>query len=245
MTPWADRRARSSRGDRGRKAAAGLLAVAVVGGLAGGCGGPAANLDTAPVDRVLVVSLPGLAWDDVRDADLPHLDRFVDHAAIADMATRIGRDTATATDAYLTLGAGTRAVAPVLDTAVAVDPGETYGGVDAADLGPEGRVVVGVDRRADGEVGDAVGDVTEPSLHEVGELGDRLAAAGVDRAVVANADAAEGIVSEDPPPEGAFARGAATMLMGSDGVVPGGTVGRDLLADDPTAAFGRRRRRPG
>jgi hypothetical protein len=214
--------------------------VAVVGGLAGGCGGPAADLDTAPVDRVLVVSLPGLAWGDVRDADLPHLDRFVDHAAIADMATRIGRDTATATDAYLTLGAGTRAVAPVLDTAVAVDPGETYGGVDAADLVERrlGDVPDGIAYLAIGPAIDANDDSAFGA--EVGELGDRLAAAGVDRAVVANADAAEGIVSEDPPPEGAFARGAATMLMGSDGVVPGGTVGRDLLADDPTAAFGRR-----
>jgi hypothetical protein len=225
---------------RARRAAAGLLIVAVVAGLAGGCGGPAADLDTVPVDRVLVVSLPGLAWDDVRDADLPHLDRFVDHAAIADMATRIGRDAPTATDAYLTLGAGTRAVAPALDTAVAVDPGETYGGGAATDLVERrlGDVPDGIAYLAIGPAIDANDDSAFGA--EVGELGDRLAAAGVDRAVVANADAAEGIVSGDPPPEGAFARGAATMLMGSDGVVPGGSVGRDLLADDPAAAFGRR-----
>ena len=60
------------------------------------------------------------------------------------------------------------------------------------------------------------------------------------RAVVANADAVEGFVSEDPPPEGAYARGAATMLMGSDGIVPEGAVSRALLRDDPDAPFGRR-----
>ena len=38
-------------------------------------------------------------------------------------------------------------------------------------------------------------------------LGDELADAGVRRAVVANADAVEGFVSEDPPPDGAYARG--------------------------------------
>src|SRR5690606_39176432 len=57
---------------------------------------------------------------------------------------------------------------------------------------------------------------------------------------VANADAAEGFVSDEPPPDGAYARSAATALMGSDGIVPGGTVGRSLLVDDPDAPFGRR-----
>ena len=47
-------------------------------------------------------------------------------------------------------------------------------------------------------------------------------------------------MSEDPPPEGAYARGAATMLMGSDGIVPEGAVSRALLRDDPDAPFGRR-----
>ncbi|HET6954736.1 MAG TPA: hypothetical protein VFI47_30520 [Acidimicrobiales bacterium] len=223
-----------------RRAATAVLAAAAAAGLAAGCAAPPADLDTGPVDRVLVVSLPGVAWDDVQAADLPHLDRFVEHAAIADMATRIGRRSAGSTDAYLTLGAGTRAVAPVVDMAVAVDPDETYGGVPAAEL---------VGRRL-GEVPDgpaylAIGpaiDANDRSAFgaEVGMLGERLATAGVDRAVVANADAVEGFVSEDPPPDGAYARSAATMLMDADGVVPQGTVSRSLLADDPAAAFGWR-----
>ena len=61
------------------------------------------------------------------------------------------------------------------------------------------------------------------------------------RAVIANADAAEGFPTDQPPPDGAYARSAATALMGSDGVVPGGSVGRlSLLVEDPAAPFGRR-----
>jgi hypothetical protein len=224
----------------GRRLPAGLL-VALVGAIAAaGCGSAPASLEADPVDRVLLVSLPGLDWDDVAGADLPNLDAFVEGAAVGDMATRIGRRTATTTDAYLTLGAGTRAVAPDVDTAVAVDPDETYGGVPASELLERrlGSVPEGVAYLAIGPAIDA--NDSSPFGAEVGSLGDRLADAGVDRAVVANADAVEGFVSDEPPPDGAYARGAATMLMDSDGLVPGGTVSRSLLTDDPAAAFGWR-----
>jgi len=189
---------------------------------------------------VLVVSLPGLDWDGVKRAGLPHLDEFAGDAAVADLATRIGRRTATSTDAYLTLGAGTRAIAPRVDTAVAVDADETYGGVPASELVERrlGRVTPGIAYLA---IGPAIDDNEHsPFGAEVGSLGDRLADAGVSRAVVANADAVEGFVSDDPPPDGAYARGAATMLMDSHGIVPGGTVSRSLLTDDRSAAFGWR-----
>jgi hypothetical protein len=213
----------------------GLLALAA----AAGCGSAPADLEATPVDRVLVVSLPGLDWDGVERADLPHLSEFAGDAAVADMATRIGRRSATSTDAYLTLGAGTRAIAPRVDTAVAVDADETYGGVPASELVERrlGHVTSGIAYLAIGPAIDA--NEHSPFGAEVGSLGDRLADAGVSRAVVANADAVEGFVSDDPP-DGAFARGAATMLMGSDGIVPGGTVSRSLLTDDRSAAFGWR-----
>ena len=138
------------------------------------------------------------------------------------------------------MGAGTRAVAPLIDTAVAVEPDESYGGVPAAELlerrlgdVPDGIAYLGVGGAIDANETSAFGA-------EVGTLGDELADAGVRRAVVANADAVEGFVSEDPPPEGAYARGAATMLMGSDGILPEGAVSRALLRDDPDAPFGWR-----
>ncbi|HEX6417980.1 MAG TPA: hypothetical protein VFZ77_05775 [Acidimicrobiales bacterium] len=227
---------------RGRRPAAALaLAVLAPAALAGGgCAERARDLGGAPVERVLVVSLPGVDWDRVRGSDLPNLERFVEGAAVADLTTRIGRRSAGATDAYLTMGAGTRAVAPAVDTAVAVEPDETYGGVPAAELlerrlgtVPDGIAYLGIGAAVDANEQSAFGA-------EVGMLGDLLAEAGVRRAVVANADAVEGWVSEDPPPEGSYARGAATMLMGSDGIVPEGAVGRSLLRDDPEAAFGRR-----
>lgn len=215
--------------------AASVLAVASLAGCHDG-----ATVGQEPVERILVVSVPGVAWADVARGDLPTLGALADEAAIGDLSTRIGRRGATTTDAYLSIGAGTRAIAPTVDVAVALDPDESYGGVRTADilLRRLGRVPAGVAYLPVG----AARDRNESSGFgaEPGRLGDLLDDAGVARAVIANADAAEGFVSDEPPPDGAYARGAATALMGSDGIVPGGTVGRTLLVDDPLAPFGRR-----
>jgi hypothetical protein len=219
------------------------LALAVLslaaGGLAG-CGGAPPDDLGARVDRVLIVSLPGVDWADVRGADLPHLDRFVRRAAIADMSTRVGRRPADLADAYLSMGAGTRAVAPAVDPTVALGPDDRFGGEPAADvvgrrLGdvPPGIAYLGVGPATDANADSAFGA-------DVGALGHRLAAAGVDRAVVANGDTGEAALDHDTLPGDTYGRSAAALLMGRDGVVPGGEVGRGLLAADPTAPFGRR-----
>ncbi|MGH9275292.1 MAG: hypothetical protein ACRDZU_11660, partial [Acidimicrobiales bacterium] len=67
--------------------------------LLAGCGG-GTSVGRRPVDRVLVVSLPGVAWGDVRDGALPTLRRLARDAAIGDLSTRIGRRGAATTDAY-------------------------------------------------------------------------------------------------------------------------------------------------
>ena len=54
--------------------------------------------------------------------------------------------------------------------------------------------------------------------------------------MIANAD---GAVPDDPSAS-TYHRDAATALIGSDGVVPGGSVGTDLLQADPNAPFGER-----
>lgn len=223
---------------RRRAAALAVVAVAGIAGLAG-CGGPPADLE-ARVDRVLIVSLPGVDWADVRGADLPNLDRFVRSAAIADISTRIGRRPANLADAYLSLGAGTRAVAPAMDPAVALGPDDRFGGVPAADVVARrlGAVPPGIAYLPAGSAADANADSAYGA--EVGRLGDRLAAAGVDRAVVANGDTGEGDLDRGPAPGTAYGRAAAAMLMRRDGVVPGGEVSRRLLVGDPTAPFGRR-----
>src|SRR3546814_509727 len=216
-----------------------LLLLGVLLVVVGGCASPE-PVGEPPVRRVLVVSLPGVSWAEVQEADLPNLDAFVEEAAIGDISTRIGRRRASSTDAYLTIGAGTRSIAPSVDVAVALDPDEIYAGVSTADILQRrlGEVPQGVAYLAAG----AAGDLNESSSFgaEPGLLGDQLSAAGVHRAVIANADAAEGYVSDVAPPDGSYARGAATALMGTDGIVPGGTVGRGLLRDDPLAPLDRK-----
>ena len=69
---------------------------------------------------------------------------------------------------------------------------------------------------------------------EVGALGEALAAGGVDRAVVANAD--RGQDSDDVE----FRREASLGLIDRSGIVARGRVGRTLLEADPAAPFGTR-----
>lgn len=217
------------------------LAAAVLGLLVTttGCGHSTAT-DPGRATRTLVVTLPGVTWSEVRAQRPPHLLDFVDHAAVGAVSTRLGRTLASTTTGYLTMGAGTRAVLPADDTGVALDPTEQVGGVPASDL-VERRLGRPADAIAYIPVGAAI-DANERSLFaaEPGLLGDRLAAGGVRRAVIANADSAEGFPSDQPPPDGAYSRGAVTALMDHDGLVPDGSVSRKLLVEDPGAAFGRR-----
>lgn len=233
-----------------------LLALLALAALSG-CGQGKA-LDDRPARRVLVVSLPGVAWDDVEGGAMPNLEAFAKTAAVGDLATRVGVSSADPVAAYLTIGAGTRAVTPLGDAddgqavaaGVAVDPGVA---VDAA-LALDATGVFGsapaseILQRRFGTVPDGIAymalgaarDANERSAYgaDIGAVGDELAQAGVRRAVIANAD--EGGTLRDPPVEGAYGRAAATALMGSDGSVPEGTVSRDLLVDDGAAPFGRR-----
>ena len=71
----------------------------------------------------------------------------------------------------------------------------------------------------------------------IGAFGDALAGHEVPRAVIANGDGAQPVV-DDPLPE--FQRAAVNALMDSDGQVPDGAVGTELLEPDPHAPFGVR-----
>ncbi|HEX7133244.1 MAG TPA: hypothetical protein VF228_11745 [Iamia sp.] len=226
-----------------RAGGAGLLVllVGLVAGLVSAAPAGAEDLDRDdPVERVVVVTLPGVSWAEARQADTPVLDALVRESAVGVMSSQIGRAPATTTAAYLTIGAGTRAVVPSIDTGVALNPDELHGGVKATDILRRrlGSAVPGIAYLPVGAALDANADSTFGAVP--GTLGDALAQAGIARAVIANADAAEGFPIDELPPDGAYSRSAATALMGSDGVVPEGTVGRDLLLEDPEAPFGRR-----
>ena len=210
--------------------------AAVLGVLAAITSGCSAgqSVATEPVGRVLVISLPGAHWADVRSGHMPNLARFVRHAAVGDLATRIGRKPTTAADAYLSMSAGTRAVAPTLEPGAAFDAQESYGAV------PAGEVF----RRRTADRAKGIGYLSIGTAAEVnaasrygariGLLGDRLAEAEVARAVIANADRPE------PDEVIAVDRSAATALMDSDGLVPDGSVRRDLRLTDGRAPYGTR-----
>lgn len=211
-----------------------LLAIGLVLGLAGACSSGEPVADDA-ADRLLIVSLPGVSWTDVRSGSLTNLRTFVDDAAVGNLATRIGRREATIAAAYLTMGSGTRAVAPPDAAGVALEPDELYHGEPALDVlqrrlgvAPSGVAYLAIGAARDVNVGSAFGA-------EVGSLGDALRSAGVHRAVIANGDLREGRADDE-----AYGRSAAAMLMASDGLVPGGAVSRRLLVDDADAAFGVR-----
>jgi hypothetical protein len=171
----------------------------------------------------------------VRAGSLPNLRRFAGESAVGNLATRVGRREATTASAYLTMGAGTRAVAPRDAAGVALEPDEPYHAEPAVDvvqrrLGrePEGVAYLAIGAARDANEGSAYGA-------DVGALGDALTAGGITRAVIANADLREGRVDDD-----AYGRSAVAMLMGRDGLVPEGAVARDLLVDDAAAPFGVR-----
>ena len=73
---------------------------------------------------------------------------------------------------------------------------------------------------------------------EVGLLGDELAGAGIDRAVIANGDGTDPSTPEERVPP--YRRSAVAALMTPEGLVPGGDVARDLLRGDASAPFGVR-----
>lgn len=225
----------------GRRAA--LLGAAVVAATAlGGCG--AGDVEPAgSADRVLVVALPGVTWDDVAAGQLPTLEALASDSGIGDISTRIGRRAATDAEAYLTMGAGTRAVAPETDPELALDPDEEVAGATAKELQQDrlGEVVPGIAYLA---IDDAIEvNGRSPYRAEPGLLGDALAEADVARAVVGNADVVGGEASEgsaDGDIGAGRRRGAAAVVVDGDGSVPGGRVGRSLIEEDATLPAGRR-----
>lgn len=186
--------------------------------------------------RVLIVTVPGLTWKDVQDEDLPHLEALLEQSAVANVATRVTRVVAEPGEAYLTLGAGTRAVADKEVAGLVFQADEGFGPGSAADEHARqhgvsaGADVLSLawallaDENDDAEFGGTIG-----------ALGQALADDGVQRGVVANADGADPLVAGEP-----IHREAALALADEVGAVPCGQVSTVLLASDDTAPFGVR-----
>ena len=165
-------------------AAALLVATAVVAAPADfvARGGASVDSGSDTVDHVLIISLPNVEWADIVDSRLPNLQRLFAASSIGALITNGVDRPSPIGNSYVTLGAGTRAVAN----------GETAGqgfGVDE-DFGRDraGRVFstrTGT-RPGRGIVYMPIADVVERNDEElygadVGLLGDELARAGVAR----------------------------------------------------------------
>ena len=97
MSPW------------GRGAAVLLVLLTVLLGVP-----PAAVAadDGARVDRVLVVGVPGLTWNDIDPEGTPELWAMAENSAIGALSVRAARSTTCVLDGWATLGAGNRARVP-------------------------------------------------------------------------------------------------------------------------------------
>ncbi len=195
---------------------------------------------TGRAERVLVVSLPNVSWDDLERVELPNLDRFLGSAAVADLAARAApvgtsRRSTLLGDGYIAFGAGTRAIGDG-----GASDGQGFGvdepfGPDAA--GSVFRRRTGTDVQ-DGLVQLAIGSILDRNEDllldvEPGRLGSTLDAAGYSRAVIANGD---GVEPTGVPPE--YRRQAISALMDERGVVPAGRLDDGLLEENPRAPYG-------
>ncbi len=179
--------------------------------VATGPGRPVPDTQGAPGvgGRVLVVSIPDLTWSDVSIDDTPAIGSIIASGASALLSTRTADDVDGPAAAYLTLGAGRRAGAA---------PGPLTG---AAEQLPVGVLVPGFEAQVERNDELRYGA-------RAGALGDALAAAGVDVAVVGDAGATSG---------GPADRSVALGTADSGGRTPLGRVD-GLLRADPRAPGG-------
>ncbi|QYG92836.1 hypothetical protein HC251_10605 [Iamia sp. SCSIO 61187] len=220
-----------------RRVVLAVLALVTVLGAAAPAGAQDGGDDEAVAGRpgrVLVVSIPGLTWADVAEHELPHLEELFAQAAVADLAPRAIGPRATPGEAYLTISAGTRAATePSVDGQVlALDEessGSAAGEIFSRRTGvrPDGPYVslswpVLVAANAD-----------EPYDAEPGLLADTLLDAEVTATVIGNADGTESIGPS-------YERQVGLALTDTDGVVPNGHLGKDLLVPDVAQPFGLR-----
>ena len=174
---------------------------------------------TGRAEKVLVVGVPGLRMEEIGTGAIPALDRLAAGGAVAAMNVRTRSDVPTVSEAYASLGAGSRVrTGPAADDAV----------------GRDGRIVV----PAAGEIRVRAGRHL-PTLP--GTLGDALHADRRRTAVVGNADLAPNLADLSIPGHPNVARPAAVALMDRNGIVDGGSVSPDdVLVADQGAPFGLR-----
>lgn len=204
----------------------------------------------ARVQKVIVIGVPAITWDDLNAVDSPFLRRLISQSAIANVSVRVTNEPA---DAYATLGAGER---------TETDPshGWSFNSDEAVENGT-GRDLWERRRGSSGTQSSETGDVYLPTIGGLndgnrgrafnalpGLLGSVIARNGGKTAVIGNADLSLGALpsllpsieamQSANPPETGIHRESALAAMTSSGIVAEGSVSRSLLERDPSAPFG-------
>ena len=156
----------------GLVAAAGALSVLALAAL--GSGGSSATIAPGPAERVLVVAIPGLRWQDLEAVDTPAIDAWLEATALLSVRAE-GLET-DLVEGYLTVNSG-NTLAPSWDDAHPGSGVEIDTAGCAADLADAARR--GLDR------------VTGA---EVGALGEALRRAGIERAVFGRPESLAGLM---------------------------------------------------
>lgn len=192
---------------------------------ASSAGGPSAG--SGSPRRVLVITAPRLTWADVARLRPPNLMRFIDRAAVASASVRSARSVTSLVDGYVTIGAGNRSAAPSsLSTEV----------VDRRDPDVDTQRAVFERRTGERATGAAFTLSLPPivALNQAQHYGAVPGAMG--RALRRTGVAAVGNATSDLTTRAG--RDVAFAAIDTEGRVPAGDVGADLLAFDPAAPAG-------
>lgn len=194
--------------------------------------------DASRAHRMLVVSVPTLTWSDLSPSEAPNITRFLDEAAIADVATRADRQPANLGAAYVTIGAGARSAGDEATDGEGLAVDERFGAVSAG---------TAYRQRTGDAPGAAIVDLGIAQIEKAnssllygavpGALGTTLAAHGYTAQVVANAD---GVAPDATGSVPLYARSAVGALIEEQGRLAHGAVDRSLLRHDDAAPFGQR-----
>jgi len=192
---------------------------------------------------VVIVTLPGVTWHDVRGAHTPALDGLIARGAVATLATRTAVGRPSPERGYLTLGAGSRAFLgpttkrpePYAPDPLAEAAYMSSDRVDGASALDALRVRVG-DAPNGGVVHLGVAYLQARQLDglydaRIGAVGDALSRSRIARAVVSAADLAQA------PDEQTMRRSSVTSIMDADGTVEVGRLS-GLVRDDAAAPYG-------
>ncbi len=196
----------------------GLVLAVVASTWSGARWPPSSVAPTASAEKVLLVGVPGLGWDEVGTGTMPNLDRLAARGALGAMSVRTGSAVPSPQEGYASLGAGSR-----------VRAGATGGAAVTVDGGVEVPDAAGLRAGAGPYLS------TRP-----GDLGDALHAAGRRTAVVGNADLAPGLAGPVAVGHPALSRPTAVALMDRGGLIDGGTVDPQELLVGARAPYGHR-----